>query len=209
MAREQGTPGGRKDPSKISLLLAIVVALPILLPFTNVHGEPRIESSDFGVLEELSEMLSERDSFVTSNSVSPLAENQIQAIQNSIIDSDQTSPISAAGPAIEGLSMVTTLPSETIHPAPYDLLVNGGTNPGMVDNIWQTLFNITDYVIWTQYENKDGEIIESYEVVSFSASLFSILNTNTDALLHTMDVDGDGDDDIQVGLKVDLQFIGG
>ena len=209
MAREQGTPGGRKAPSKISLLLAIVVALPILLPFTNVHGEPRIESSDFGVLEELSEMLSERDSFVTSNSVSPLAENQIQAIQNSIIDSDQTSPISAAGPAIEGLSMVTTLPSETIHPAPYDLLVNGGTNPGMVDNIWQTLFNITDYVIWTQYENKDGEIIENYEVVSFSASLFSILNTNTDALLHTMDVDGDGDDDIQVGLKVDLQFIGG
>ena len=79
----------------------------------------------------------------------------------------------------------------------------------MVDNIWQTLFNITDYVIWTQYENKDGEIIESYEVVSFSASLFSILNTNTDALLHSMDVDGDGDDDIQVGLKVDLQFIGG
>ena len=96
-------PGGRKAPSKISFLLTIVVALPILLPFTNVHGEPRIESSDFGVLEELSEMLSERDSFVTSNSVSPLAENQIQAIQNSIIDSDQTSPISAAGPAIEGL----------------------------------------------------------------------------------------------------------
>ena len=80
MARQQGTPGSRKAPSKISLLLTIVVALPILLPFTNVHGEPRIESSDFGVLEELSEMLSERDSFVTSNSVSPLAENQIQAM---------------------------------------------------------------------------------------------------------------------------------
>ena len=144
MVREQGDSDIGKAPSKISVLLAIVVALPILLPFTSVHGEPRIESSDFGVLEELSEMLSERDSFVNSNSVSPLAENQIQSIQDSLTESDQFRPISAAEPTIEGLSMVTTFPPETIHPAPYELLVNGGSNPGMVENIWQTLFNITD-----------------------------------------------------------------
>ena len=79
----------------------------------------------------------------------------------------------------------------------------------MVDNIWQTLFNITDYVIWTQYVDDNGQITEQYQVVSFSASLFSIINTNTEALLHTVDVDGDGDDDIQVGLTVDVEFIGG
>ena len=79
----------------------------------------------------------------------------------------------------------------------------------MVDNIWQTLFNITDYVIWTQYVDVNGQIIEGYEIVSFSASLFSLLNTNTDALLHAVDVDGDGDDDVQVGLQINLEFLGG
>ena len=81
--------------------------------------------------------------------------------------------------------------------------------PGFVENIWQTLFNITDYVIWTQYTDKDGNVVEQIEVVSFSASLCSILNTETEALLHAVDVDNDGDDDIQVGLSVDVEFIGG
>tara|TARA_B100000686_G_scaffold341827_1_gene419868 strand:- start:1638 stop:5717 length:4080 start_codon:yes stop_codon:yes gene_type:complete len=105
--------------------------------------------------------------------------------------------------------MTSSSPPDPEHPAPYDLLLTGGNNPGMVDNIWQTLFNITDYVIWTQYIDENGQINEKYEVVSFSASLFSILNTDTEALLHAVDVDGDGDDDIQVGLTVDVSLIGG
>lgn len=205
-------PYSRKEPSgsaKVTLILAVIFVSPLLLPFTSVNGEPRFESSDFGVLEELNEMLDERNSFLGSNSVSPLADARIDAVRDAVISSGPDSPISAVGPTIDGLSLVSTSPPAPEHPAPYDLLLTGGNNPGMVDNIWQTLFNITDYVIWTQYIDANGQITEQYQVVSFSSSLFSLLNINTEALLHSVDVDGDGDDDIQVGLKVDVEFIGG
>jgi hypothetical protein len=209
MDAEQHPRPTSRDSAKATLVLAVIFISPLLLPFASVNGEPRFESSDFGVLEELNDMLDERESFLASNSVSPLAETRIDAIRDSVVSSDQSSPISEVGPTIDDLSLVTTSPPPPEHPAPYDLLLTGGNNPGMVDNIWQTLFNITDYVIWTQYVDVNGQIIEQYQIVSFSASLFSLLNTNTDALLHSVDVDGDGDDDIQVGLTVDIEFIGG
>ena len=208
---DRESPSGKENPnsSRLTLVLVLIFASPLLLPFTYASGEPRFESSDFGVLDELSDMLEERGSFLDSNSVSPLADARIDAVRDSVKSSDPSSSISEVGPSIDGLSMTSSSPPDPEHPAPYDLLLTGGNNPGMVDNIWQTLFNITDYVIWTQYIDENGQINEKYEVVSFSASLFSILNTDTEALLHAVDVDGDGDDDIQVGLTVDVSLIGG
>ena len=209
MDREPHSERNPPGSAKVTLILAVIFVSPLLLPFSSVSGEPRFESSDFGVLEELGDMLEERKSFLGSNSVSPLADSRIDAVRDSVTTAEPNSPISDVGPSIDGLSMVSTSPPAPQHPAPYDLLLTGGNNPGMVDNIWQTLFNITDYVIWTQHVDDNGTITEQYQVVSFSASLLSIINTNTEALLHTVDVDGDGDDDIQVGLTVDVDFIGG
>jgi len=204
MDREPHSGENPQVSAKVTLILAVIFVSPLLLPFASVNGEPRFESSDFGVLEELNDMLGERKSFLGSNSVSPLADSRIDAVRDSVTSSDPDSPISEVGPTIEGLSMVSTSPPAPEHPAPYDLLLTGGNNPGMVDNIWQTLFNITDYVIWTQYVDVNGQITEQYVVVSFSASLLSLLNTDTEALLHSIDVDGDGDDDVQVGLSVSV-----
>ena len=209
MEREPYSGNERKGSTKLTLVLVLIFVSPLLLPFSSVSGEPRFESSDFGVLDELNEMLDERNSFLGSNSVSPLADSRIDAVRDSVTSSDPDTPISEVGPTIDGISLVSTSPPQPEHPAPYDLLLTGGNNPGMVDNIWQTLFNITDYVIWTQYIDDSGQIYEQYQVVSFSASLLSIINTNTEALLHSVDVDGDGDDDIQVGLTVDVDFISG
>ncbi|MDP7341762.1 MAG: hypothetical protein QF354_05185, partial [Candidatus Thalassarchaeum sp.] len=70
---------GKEPPGsvKITLILAVIFVSPLLLPFASVNGEPRFESSDFGVLDELNEMLDERESFLSSNSVSPLADSRI------------------------------------------------------------------------------------------------------------------------------------
>ncbi len=206
------THASRKSDNrrKLTLVLVLIFAAPLFSPLSSVNGEPRIESSDFGVLDELSAMLEERGEFLNSNSVSPVAEPRIEGIKDSIKSSDPSSPISEVGPTVDGLSMVETSPPNPMHPAPYDLLINSSNRPpGFVENIWQTLFNITDYVIWTQFEDQEGNITENIEIVSFSASLLSILNTDTEALLHAVDVDSDGDDDIQVGLKVDVEFVGG
>ena len=209
MDRDSKPRGKTRGSSKVTIFLVLIFISPLLLPFASVNGEPRFESSDFGVLDELNQMLDERESFIDSNSVSPYAESRVEEVRNSVISSGSNSPISEVGPSIEGVSLVQSYPPNTEHPAPYDLLVNGGSNPGMVDNIWQTLFNITDYVILTQFVDVDGQIIEQFEIVSFSASLLSLLNSNTESFLHAVDVDGDGDDDIQVGLTIDVSFFGG
>ena len=141
--------------SRLTVVLALLFLIPIFSPLSNVNGEPRIESQDFGVLEELDQLLEERGEFLSSNSVSQLVEPKIEAIKQSVKSSDGTDPISHAGPSLDGLSFVQTTPPEPVHPAPYDLLLDGSSRPpGFVENIWQTLFNITDYVIWTQFEDR-------------------------------------------------------
>ena len=47
-------------------------------------------------------------------------------------------------------------------------------------------------------------LLEQFETITFLTSLLWI---RTDFLLHQMDIDGDGDDDIQVGLTVNLNNI--
>ena len=66
---------------------------------------------------------------------------------------------------------------------------------------------MTDYVIWTRYVDTDGNVVEQFETITFLTSLLSLLDPETDFLLHQMDIDGDGDDDIQVGLTVNLNNI--
>ena len=96
--------------------------------------------------------------------------------------------------------MVTTTPPQPQHPGPYNLLLDpSSSSPGQVDNIWQTLINLTDYVIWTEYIDLDGNTIQNFEVVTFSANLLSLFDINSEPLLHEIDIDNDGDLDLFVG----------
>jgi len=194
----------------ISLLMTAILLLPVTSPLSSANGEPRIESQDFDVLDEFSNMLDERQEILESNSVSASAQPRIDAVRAAAIPSGPENVLSQVGTALHGAQMVETSPPNPSHPMPYDLLVGPNDRPpGFVDNVWQTLFNITDYVIWTQYTNSTGEVIEQIEVVSFSATLLSLFDFQTEPLLHSVDIDDDGDDDLQIGLKISWEFLGG
>ena len=185
------------------LLMALLFLLPILSPFSVVSGEARMESQDFEVLDQLSELLEERQEMLDSNSVAQLAQPIIEGVSNSVTPTGPSDPLANVDGILDGASMVTTAPPHPQHPGPYNLLVDPSSSPpGQVDNIWQTLVNLTDYVIWTEYIDLEGNTIQSYEVVTFSANLLSLLDINSDPFLHEVDVDNDGDDDIEVGLKI-------
>jgi len=193
-----------------TLLMALLFLLPILSPFSAVSGEARIESQDFEVLGQLSKVLEERQEMLDSNSVAQLAQPTIEGIFNSVMPTGPSDPLANVNGTIDGASMVTTAPPQPQHPGPYNLLLNPNSGPpGQVDNIWQTLINLTDYVIWTEYIDLEGNTIQSYEVVTFSANLLSLFDINSDPLLHEVDIDNDGDDDIEVGLKISWEFLGG
>ena len=199
-----------RGPAHLTLLLITLLVLALFSPLSSVNGEVRIESQDFDVLDELNDMLAERQDILDSNTVSTLAQPRVDAVRQAVGPSDSSDPLSLVGSAVEGAAMLETSPPTPIHPAPYELLLDPSSRPpGFVDNIWQTLLNITDYVIWTQYTNSSGNVTEQVEVVTFSASLLSLFDLQTEPLLHAIDVDDDGDDDIQVGLKISWEFVGG
>ncbi len=193
-----------------TLMMVLLFLLPVVSPIASVSGEARIESQDFEILDRLSEVLEERQEVLDSNSVGQMAGPTIEGISNSVTPTGSADPLADIDSSIEGATMVATRPPDPVHPGPYQLLVDPGSRPpGQVDNIWQTLLNITDYVIWTQYTNLDGDVIETFEVVTFSSNLLSLLDINSDPLLHEVDIDGDGDEDIEVGLKIAWEFLGG
>ncbi|MEE3315952.1 MAG: hypothetical protein VX184_03825 [Candidatus Thermoplasmatota archaeon] len=192
-----------------TILIVALLLLPALSPMSAVNGEARFESDDFGILEELSNVLEEREEMLDSNSVGQLAGPIIEGVSNSVTPVSPSDPLSSIDSVTDGISMVQTSPPEPVHPSTYQLLLNQDGTPGEVLNIWQTMINITDYVIRTEFTDLEGNTVEKFEVVSFSASLLSLLDINSEPLLHEVDIDNDGDDDIEVGLKIAWEFLGG
>ena len=58
----------------------------------------------------------------------------------------------------------------------------------------------------TKYTDLEGNQVEKFEVVTFTASLFSFFDPETDTFLHAIDIDNDGNNDIQVGLEISFDL---
>ena len=202
-----------KAPEAINsqtILLVLLFLVPIFSPIAAVNAEARIEADDFEILDDLSNVLANRQNVLDSNSVDQLVNPQLESIRNGIVPTGSADPLYGVEETLDQASFVDTTPPTTVHPGPYELLINPeNVPPGDVTTIWATLFNLTDYVIWTKYVDLDGNTHEEFTIVSFTVSLLSLLNPETDFLLHAIDIDNDGDDDIQVGLKVSWDFSDG
>ena len=197
-----------RPENNTALLIVMLMIVPLFAPIQGAEAEARIESQDFEVLDRLSDVLDQREQVLQSNSVGQLAGPAIQGVKDGISQSGQSQPLSSIGDSLEGASFVETLPEEPNHPLPYRLILGIEDDAVSVDNVWQTLVNITDYVILTEYTDLDGNVVRGTELVTFTANFLSLLNLQTDPLNHAVDIDNDGDNDIQVGLTVSLGNIG-
>ena len=111
---------------------------------------------------------------------------------------------------LSDIEKIETLPPEVQHPRPYEILTDPEqAPPGEVRNIWSTILNITDYAVWVEYQDQNGEKRQNIELVTFTDSLQSLIFNNGEPFLHQMDVDDDGNDDIEVGLTLEFDFNGG
>ena len=190
-----------------TILLVLIFLLPMFSPISSVSAETRMGANDFEILDDLTQVLSERESVISSELVENLAGPSLEGVVNSMAPTTNNDPLFGIDNLFSDSTMVDTTPPDVIHPGPYELLVNPeGSPPGAVDTVWQTIFNLTDYLIWTKYIDLDGNQVEKFEVVTFTATLASFFNTETDSLLHAIDVDNDGDNDIQVGLQISFDL---
>lgn len=195
-----------RNQISLPILLVAIFLLPMFSPFAAVSGEARIESEDFAILEELSDVLHEREQVVSSDSVSNLAGPLLDQVRVGVHETSIADPLHDIDEALDDVSLVDTTVPAPIHPEPYRILTDENSRPpGEVRTIWSTLFNLTDYVIWTRYVDMEGNVVEQSETITFFVSLLSLFDPETEFLLHQMDIDDDGDDDIQVGLSINMQ----
>ena len=193
---------------RTSLALVLVFLLPMLSPLMVVEAA-QIQAEDFGIIAELHDVLETRDLMLDSAQIEYQAENSLAPVRNGVRSIGSQDPISHIDMALDGLAVESSNPQGVEHPQPIDILLGEDAPPGLVDTIWSTLINITDYVIWTEYQAvNDGPHHEQFTVVPFSASLLSLFSQ--DPLMHEIDIDGDDDPstsevenpDIRVGLTI-------
>ena len=190
-----------------TILLVLIFLLPMFSPITSVSAQTRISADDFEILDDLTSVLSERESVISSELVENLASPSLEGVMNSVAPTTSNDPLFGIDEMFSDATIVDPTPPEVVHPGPYDLLINPEKSPpGAVDTVWQTIFNLTDYLIWTKYIDMDGNQVEKFEVVTFTATLLSFLDPETNSLLHAVDVDDDGDNDIQVGLEISFDL---
>ena len=187
--------GAPNVSSNRALVLVLMMLIPLFYPIQQAEAEARIESQDFEILDRLSDVMGERQAVLDSNSVGQIAGPTIQGVRDGISLSGQSDPLSTIGQSLEGTSFSETLSPGSEHPLPYRL-ITGEEDSVNVDNVWQTLVNITDYVILTEYIDLEGNTVTGTNVVTFTTNFLSLINPQTDPLSHAVDIDNDGDQDL-------------
>ena len=190
----------------------VIVALlgSMASPGIVASADQRIETQDFQILNELDYVLQQDESIKADPQARDQAGESLDLVRNSIRESGADSPIVGTETILSDINKIETLPPDVRHPRPYAILTDPDqVPPGEVRNIWSTILNITDYAIWVEYEDLEGEKEQSIELVTFTDSLLSLIFNSGEPFLHQIDVDGDGDDDIEVGLTLEFEFNGG
>ena len=193
---------------RTSVALVLVLILPLLSPFMAVEAA-QVRAEDFGIVAELHDVLATRDLMLDSDQIELQAENSLSPVRNGVRSIGSQDPLTHIDTALDGLVVQPSAPTGVDHPKPIDILLGDDAPPGLVDTIWGTLVNLTDYIIWSEYQaQNNGPNHEKFTVVPFSSSLLSLFSQ--DPLMHEIDIDGDDDPntltvenpDIRVGLTI-------
>ena len=186
---------GESNLPRKSLVLVLIMLLSVWLPVPAVSGAIQIEDRDFGVLEELYSALDTRSELLIDDGEGDLAANSMASVDSSVRNSTSSDALGAADDPIPDATWKNITIEPVQHPSPYEIILDpSSAPPGATDSILNTLINITDYVIWTQYETTDGQVVDKFEVIDFSASLLSLFpplpgQPTPDPFLHEIDID--------------------
>ncbi|MEE3082502.1 MAG: hypothetical protein VX320_00245 [Candidatus Thermoplasmatota archaeon] len=167
----------------------------------------QVKAEDFGIIAELHEVLAERDVMLDSNQIRFDAEAALTPVQNGVRPLGPGDPLTYANSALDGISTIPTTPETVTHPDPIRLLI-GDENPASVDTVWDTILNLPTYTIWSRYQARGSSIVEeSFDEADWGSTFFSLFSQTP--FTHPVDVDGDGDDDILVGITISFSLVQG
>ncbi|MGB2120033.1 MAG: hypothetical protein ACPH17_00195 [Candidatus Poseidoniaceae archaeon] len=199
------------DSSKVAIMLVIVMLLPI---FNPVSADESVGRDDFGVLEAMANaLIEERDSGeddIARNS----AEGVLSALEARGREIGDGDALLATDGVIGDITMRETEPLTPSHPRPYVYLTDPDSHPdGWPNNLLDTLFELppgfndplafgaNTYSLYVNYTARNnGPQYEAWDYGTFTGDVLSFGDTGL--FENAIDLDGDGGNDVAVGLSI-------
>ncbi|MBT4070144.1 MAG: hypothetical protein HOL72_00280 [Euryarchaeota archaeon] len=209
----QGLPQ-KADPRRMAIFLVLVMMSSIAVP---VNADVSIARDDFGVLDALVQTLADREQSGESVIAIQGADNSLAYVDAAARPTTSSDALSEADGYLDDVEMRDASPFETDHPKPYQFLIGEATHPdGWPYNLYDTLFSteqfssenllgigINTYAIYVNFSSKNnGPSYEAWDSGTFTGEIFTASGGLT-LFENYIDVDGDGTDDLSVGLTVE------
>jgi hypothetical protein len=209
----QGLPQ-KADPRRAAIFLVLVMMSSIAVP---VNADVSIARDDFGVLDELAQTLADREQSGESFIAIQGADNSLAYVDAAARPITATDALSEADGYLEDVEMRDATPFEVDHPKPYQFIIEEATHPdGWPYNLYDTLFSteqlglnnllgigINTYAIYVNFSSRnEGPSYEAWDSGTFTGEIFTA-SGGLALFENYIDVDGDGTDDLSVGLTVE------
>jgi hypothetical protein len=202
----------KKDPRRMAVFLVVLMFASIAQP---VEADLSVSRDDFGVLDALEETLNSRTDSGEDEIATQEALTALNAVDVSARPVGEGDALSEASAYLDNVSLRDSAPFEIDHPRPYEFLIDTSTQPdGWPYNLFETLFSVNSlgldnplgigintYAVYVNFSSRNnGPSYEAWQEGTFTGEL--LVGTDLVLFNNYIDIDGDGGDDLSVGLTI-------
>ena len=196
----------------MAVFMVILMFASIAQP---VEADLSVSRDDFGVLDALEETLRSRTASGEGELATEEALTALNAVDLNARPLNANDALSESSAYLNNVTLRDSTPFEVDHPRPYEFLIDTSTQPdGWPYNLFETLFSVNSlgldnplgvgintYAVYVNFSSRnDGPSYEAWQEGTFTGEL--LVGTDLVLFNNYIDIDGDGGDDLSVGLTI-------
>ena len=201
------------DPRRMAVAMVLLMIISLAQP---VGADISVSRNDFGVLDELNEILSKRTDNDEATVATQEAVDALNAVDLAQRPVDSSDPLSQASGYLDSLELRDASPFVADHPRPYEFLMDASTQPeGWPYNLFETLFSVealgltnplaigvNTYAIYVNFSSRaGGPSHEAWVEGTFTGEI--LVGTDLALFRNDIDIDNDSVDDLSVSLTIE------
>ena len=207
---------GLRQPNRRGRTAVMLVAVMMLSLMPPVSGDVTVARDDFGVLDAFASTLADRAAEGESLVALQGAQSSFALLDASKRSVQSGDALADAENVLNQVELRDTSPFEEDHPRPYEFLTDVATHPDAWPyNLWETLFSIENlgldnllgigintYAVYVNFSSRNnGPSYEAWDQGTFTGEI--LVGTDLVLFENYIDIDGDGTDDLSVGLTLE------
>ena len=207
---------GLPQPNRRGRMAVLLVGIMLFSMMPPVSGDVTVARDDFGVLDAFASTLEDRAAEGESLVAIQGAQSAFALVDASKRPVQTGDALADAENVLNQVELRDTSPFEEDHPRPYEFLTDVATHPDAWPyNLWQTLFSVENlgldnllgigintYAVYVNFSSRNnGPSYEAWDQGTFTGEL--LVGTDLVLFENYIDIDGDGSDDLSVGLTLE------